>query len=97
MAQEITVGTLARLTDSFTIAEVWDDDTLKIYKEDCTHFVRGTVVEVLHLFEGEGCPQQAVIYSEVLKEATTCAVDFLEPMKVIHVSGYVPAGKMIRG
>lgn len=94
MAQEITVGMLTRLTDSFTVAEVQDD---YVAQEDYVHFVRGTVVEVLHLFEKEGCSQQAVIYSDVLKEATSCTVEFLEPMKVVHASGYVEAGKKIRG
>lgn len=94
MAQEIEVGMLARLTSDFIVAEVLDDT---VDAEDYVHFIRGTVVKVLHVFEKEGCPKQAVIYSDVLKEATSCALSLLEPMKVIDLKqpktgGYIAGG-----
>ncbi|QCY65007.1 hypothetical protein [Bacillus thuringiensis] len=101
MAQEIRVGTLARLTDNFTVTEVLYDEYPHVDSDDFVHFVRGTVVRVLHLFEQDSCGKLAVIYSDVIKEATTCLVDYLEPMKAIYVEPthqeYIRAGKMIRG
>ncbi|HGO9416683.1 TPA: hypothetical protein ACLBZX_005179 [Bacillus cereus] len=93
MAQEITVGMTARLTDSFTVTEVMYDEYPHVDTDDFVHFARGTVVQEY------GC-KQSVIYSDVLKEATTCLADYLEPMNMIYIdqiSGYVEAGKKIRG